>query len=1005
MKLQDASCQPQRPPSPPSFSLDPYSTLYIRIRQVLSSVMGVNTLSAAAYIAPVALETLLKHWRNKGHKLGVGDHTEESTDNIFFDEAFHIVQAFIEMGTHNTTESLQAFTNTHVPAPPWAAVAPVQIPLSSCNKAADVLVDWFGPDDLKCVVGGERWWQIRGMDGIDCEWVTEKKFLDRIMSINGEKLTDTEREILQMEHLETVMLYVHGGAYFWGSINTHRYQIIRYARKMKGRAFAVNYRKAPQYPWPCALQDVLAAYFYLTAPPPGAVHQPVHPSKIVFAGDSAGGGLCLTVLTILRDMGIPQPAGAVLISPWVDMTHSFPSVMQNMATDIIPPHGFIYKPSPTWPIDPHLGEGRARVIPTQTNPPPHPGHADTLQPSEGRLVDQVGERLDKSAERGEDVHTGDLSEGSHVESQAEMFKNSEKETPDQPEYNRGRRMSLHSKEQQQPDEPDGPVSAASSGHGQAKSAGVIARPEHGDESSQGTSSSDAGSSTNGQDVKQDPNYDAAIDFWEPKPPKVFMDDPNAKPLELRSQIQLYATNEQLTHPLVSPILQGSLGNLCPLYILAGNGEVLRDEIIYMAHKAAHPKEYPAREGILRAGRRQRENAEKFQEPTRVHLQVYDGMCHVLTVFTFTDSAKYAYRSIAQFVRHVTTQSADHLERNPFPELHVPPDEPVSDSEEDDESHSTSQRVTKNDEKAVEDKMPIATSSSGTDRYRQNQEKAKEEVNTGEAEQMPPSSERNSGSGEDLPRVIMLRERVDIFGKVRPMEATQEIEALHLEPSSVGLIKEAPVRRWLTGQELWDKKYKRAADKVITKRRQCERKAERLLRNAMEQGNIHMSDDRPQPQHRSSEASIASRPSGEIVADRRWGPLDLGDEKPAPSAIAGRRDTPEAVALLKKSIYHTAPATHRMVPKLKTSDAIRAAFDPEDHPTKAPQQSVSEQQIHPHGIPIHGLRIWQSLLTYFMRKSSKKATRKAAHGKKRAESAINATGNKLRSGEEESEISQ
>lgn len=72
---------------------------------------------------------------------------------------------------------------------------------------------------------------------------------------------------------------------------------------------------------------------------------------------------------------------------------------------------------------------------------------------------------------------------------------------------------------------------------------------------------------------------------------------------------------------------------------------------------------------------------------------------------------------------------------------------MSDSEEDDESHSTSQRVTKNDEKAVEDKMPIATSSSGTDRYRQNQEKAKEEVNTGEAEQMPPSSERNSGSGE------------------------------------------------------------------------------------------------------------------------------------------------------------------------------------------------------------------------------------------------------------------
>lgn len=94
---------------------------------------------------------------------------------------------------------------------------------------------------------------------------------------------------------------------------------------------------------------------------------------------------------------------------------------------------------------------------------------------------------------------------------------------------------------------------------------------------------------------------------------------------------------QLTHPLVSPVLQGSLGDLCPLYILAGDGEVLRDEIIYLAHKAAHPEKYPTRKGVLKDGVRQRENAKKFTKPTRVHLQVFDGMCHVLTVFTFTDS--------------------------------------------------------------------------------------------------------------------------------------------------------------------------------------------------------------------------------------------------------------------------------------------------------------------------------------------------------------------------------
>lgn len=83
--------------------------------------------------------------------------------------------------------------------------------------------------------------------------------------------------------------------------------------------------------------------FYLISPPPGAAHKPVPASKLVFAGDSAGGALCVTALTVIRDMGLPMPAGAVLISPWVDMTHSFPSVMDNthsvsflFASDLLP---------------------------------------------------------------------------------------------------------------------------------------------------------------------------------------------------------------------------------------------------------------------------------------------------------------------------------------------------------------------------------------------------------------------------------------------------------------------------------------------------------------------------------------------------------------------------------------------------------------------------------------------------------------------------------------------
>lgn len=85
----------------------------------------------------------------------------------------------------------------------------------------------------------------------------------------------------------------------------------------------------------------------------------------------------------------------------------------------------------------------------------------------------------------------------------------------------------------------------------------------------------------------------------------------------RSRSVLTVLLRQLSHPLVSPILQGSLCDLCPLYIIAGNSEVLRDEIVHLAHRAAHPTDYPVRQGILKEGRRQRENVEKFTTPTKV----------------------------------------------------------------------------------------------------------------------------------------------------------------------------------------------------------------------------------------------------------------------------------------------------------------------------------------------------------------------------------------------------
>lgn len=85
---------------------------------------------------------------------------------------------------------------------------------------------------------------------------------------------------------------------------------------------------------------------------------------------------------------------------------------------------------------------------------------------------------------------------------------------------------------------------------------------------------------------------------------------------------MYATNVQLSHPLVSPALQPSLGGLPPLYIMCGDKEMLRDEIVYTAHRAANPEKYPLRESLIKMhGNEKRAELAKDYAPTNVHLQI------------------------------------------------------------------------------------------------------------------------------------------------------------------------------------------------------------------------------------------------------------------------------------------------------------------------------------------------------------------------------------------------
>jgi monoterpene epsilon-lactone hydrolase len=122
------------------------------------------------------------------------------------------------------------------------------------------------------------------------------------------------------------ILYLHGGAYVAMSPRTHRCLTSRLATWSDARLFALEYRLAPEYPFPAALEDAVAAYRALIA-----AGKPS--SRIVVAGDSAGGGLALALLLVLRDATDPLPAAAVLFSPWTDLAATGNSIVDNDASD------------------------------------------------------------------------------------------------------------------------------------------------------------------------------------------------------------------------------------------------------------------------------------------------------------------------------------------------------------------------------------------------------------------------------------------------------------------------------------------------------------------------------------------------------------------------------------------------------------------------------------------------------------------------------------------------
>lgn len=167
------------------------------------------------------------------------------------------------------------------------------------------------------------------LNGVLTEYFAPKSYLERLGQMS--QLDPAAEDNMSGRK---VLLYFHGGGYITCSPATHRMLTSRLAKYARCEVFAINYRKAPENPYPAALDDAIDAYRCL-------LERGYHPDKIIFAGDSAGGNLTLAALLKVRELGMPMPASGICLSPWTDLTLSGESFMRNWHREALLPPGQI----------------------------------------------------------------------------------------------------------------------------------------------------------------------------------------------------------------------------------------------------------------------------------------------------------------------------------------------------------------------------------------------------------------------------------------------------------------------------------------------------------------------------------------------------------------------------------------------------------------------------------------------------------------------------------------
>lgn len=181
--------------------------------------------------------------------------------------------------------------------PTWSFALEVMITMMRDGQRAQAELPWAEQRVIGEVLG-----ELGGRRLAD---VQERA--DTIAGVPGVWLTSDAHDAAR----GAVIVYLHGGSYIYGCVASHRELVMRIARASAARVFFPLYRLAPEHPFPAAIDDAVAVVRALVAE--------VSPSRVVLAGDSAGGGLAVATLLRLRDAGDAMPAAAALLSPWVEL--------------------------------------------------------------------------------------------------------------------------------------------------------------------------------------------------------------------------------------------------------------------------------------------------------------------------------------------------------------------------------------------------------------------------------------------------------------------------------------------------------------------------------------------------------------------------------------------------------------------------------------------------------------------------------------------------------------